>query len=538
MAWEDQPTDRCDHGEEIFHVTDGRYDLESLGRFQGAGIDVSEAPGIAHYPTSIVERKQAPRSDWSEMGEREHFVQLYETDAFLLTSLCGYIGAGLRAGDACIVVATQGVREGLEERLRADGVDVAAALTRGQYIALDAAEMLSTFMVLGAPEPGRFAQVFGEIIRQATEGRRRVRVFGEMVALLWTEGNHAGAIRLEELWNDLHGAHRFSLFCGYPMRIVGGEALAEALGAMCGAHTRVIPAESYAALASPEDRLRAIVLLQQKAQSLEAEIAERKRIEESLRESEAALHRALYLRDEFLSAISHDLKTPLTVLKGQAQMLRRRATRGALGEDTILAGLEQIESKSRQMAELIDELLDVTRLSAGEELQLDRRMVDLVALTRNVATDHAELTNHHRVVILSEEPDLIGSWDRLRLARVIENLVSNAIKYSPRGGDITVTLIREKSPEGDYAVLAVQDWGMGIAEDDLPCIFERFYRGKNAGSAMAGAGLGLAGVRQIVEQHGGTIAVDSREGVGSTFTVRLPLEMPHSDPRGTTHRTA
>jgi len=104
--------------------------------------------------------------------------------------------------------------------------------------------------------------------------------------------------------------------------------------------------------------------------------------------------------------------------------------------------------------------------------------------------------------------------------RVLGNLVSNALAYSPRGGAVTVTVDRERD---EWAILQVSDHGLGIPATDLPHIFERFHRGGNVAGRIAGSGIGLAAVRQIVEQHGGTITVESREGKGSTFTVRLPL---------------
>jgi two-component system sensor histidine kinase BaeS len=112
----------------------------------------------------------------------------------------------------------------------------------------------------------------------------------------------------------------------------------------------------------------------------------------------------------------------------------------------------------------------------------------------------------------------------MHLQRVVENLVSNGIKYSPPGSEITVTLAAAKTPEGDCALLTVRDHGIGIVDDDLPHIFNWFYRGKNARAGTIGSGLGLAGVRQIVEQHGGTITVTSQVGIGSTFSICLPLD--------------
>ncbi len=232
-------------------------------------------------------RKLAPRLQWSEMDASEHFVQFYETDEFLLDSVSGFIGAGLGAGAACIVIATKSHREGLEERLQATGLDLAVASARGTYLALDAGETLSMFMMDGLPEPARFSEVIGSLIEQAVKGRRRVRIFGEMVAQLWTEGNQLAAIRLEALWNELyHTTHSFSLFCAYPIHGFAGEGYGEQFTEICQQHSHVIPDESYTLLASPEERLRAVTLLQQKALSLEAEIAERKATEERLRNSE------------------------------------------------------------------------------------------------------------------------------------------------------------------------------------------------------------------------------------------------------------
>ena len=257
--------------------------------------------------TTTTARGIAPLSDWSEMGESEHFVQFYETDGFLLDSLGGFISTGLGAGDGCIVVATKAHREGLEERLRASGLDVAAASACGQFISLDASETLSKFVVDGSLQPELFAEVLGGLIAPAVEGHRRVRIFGEMVALLWAEGDYVAAIRLEELWNELGKTHAFSLFCSYPMSGFGGEALAEPLGHVCAGHSRVIPAESYTALAGPEERLRAIALLQQKARSLQAEVAERKQAEDALR----AVKEELELQVEDLRRL-HEMSLSLT----------------------------------------------------------------------------------------------------------------------------------------------------------------------------------------------------------------------------------
>ncbi|MCW3054070.1 MAG: sensor protein [Chthonomonadales bacterium] len=233
--------------------------------------------------------RSAPTLDWRGMNASDHFVQFYEQDASLVEAVSGFITAGLETGESCIVIATQEHREEIETKLKARGLDLAAASVHGQLVLLDAAETLSEFMREGSPEPQRFQETVGRVIAQATQGGRCVRAFGEMVALLWSEGNQTAAIRLEELWNELAQSQIFCLFCAYSMESLGGEALAESFKQVCACHTKVIPAESYAALDSPNDRLKEISLLQQRAGSLEAEIAQRKEAEQALVRSERDL---------------------------------------------------------------------------------------------------------------------------------------------------------------------------------------------------------------------------------------------------------
>jgi signal transduction histidine kinase len=121
-------------------------------------------------------------------------------------------------------------------------------------------------------------------------------------------------------------------------------------------------------------------------------------------------------------------------------------------------------------------------------------------------------------------PTVEAIVDEARMHRVLANLLTNAVKYSPGGGMVRVTLNTTDGPDGSCAVVAVRDEGVGIPRDDLPHIFDRYHRGANAVGRFAGAGLGLASARELVELHGGSIAVESEEGKGSTFVVRLPLD--------------
>ncbi|GAC1465782.1 MAG: hypothetical protein NVS2B16_07640 [Chloroflexota bacterium] len=232
-------------------------------------------------------------------------------------------------------------------------------------------------------------------------------------------------------------------------------------------------------------------------------------------------------KDNFLSAAAHDLKTPLASIKGLAQILSRRAARsGAIDLPSLIDGLKQIDTTATRMASLVTELLDVTRLQMDRPLDLNPHTADLVALTREAVTEQQRGTESHRLILQTSESELVGTWDGARLTRVLTNLLSNAIKFSPAGGLVRVTLERAEGEAGTEAVLSVTDEGLGIPEADIPHIFERFYRAGNVKSQISGTGIGLAGSQRIVEQHGGTIAVESREGSGSTFTVRLPLAIP------------
>lgn len=235
---------------------------------------------------------------------------------------------------------------------------------------------------------------------------------------------------------------------------------------------------------------------------------------------------AVRIRGEFASMASHDLKTPLTVIKGQAKLLQRRAGRiDAPDAKRIVDGLETIDQTTTKMAGIIDELLDVAQLEMGRRLELSPQPTDLAGLTRGVAAAlaHDEL---HPIRVEATLPDLVGPWDPVRLERVVDNLLANAIKYSPGGGEIVVSLGREEGPLGEEAVLRVSDSGVGIPSDELPRVFERFFRARNVVGRIAGTGIGLAGVRQIVEEHGGTVALTSEEGVGTTVVVRLPRSEP------------
>jgi excisionase family DNA binding protein/PAS domain S-box-containing protein len=232
-------------------------------------------------------------------------------------------------------------------------------------------------------------------------------------------------------------------------------------------------------------------------------------------------------REAFLSAAAHDLKTPLASILGQTHLAQMRvAGLGAAQGAPVAASLAKIDVAARRMVRLVEAMGDVTHVGLGGALDLDRQPTDLDALVHAAVDGVRGLSPHEiRVEIAEAASALHGQVDAGRMERVVANLLDNAVKYAPDGGPITVRLTRGHGAAPE-AVIAVQDQGVGIPEADLPHVFERFRRGGNAVGHFGGTGIGLASVRGIVEQHGGTVAVESQEGVGSTLTVRLPLDPP------------
>ncbi|HUG15518.1 MAG TPA: ATP-binding protein [Thermomicrobiales bacterium] len=223
------------------------------------------------------------------------------------------------------------------------------------------------------------------------------------------------------------------------------------------------------------------------------------------------------MQREFMTIVTHDLKSPLTSIKGFAQLMQRRR----MYSD---AAVNAIVGQSQHLERLINDLLDAARLEAGRS-ELRREQVDLTALARTVAGYSQALTRGHVIRVELPAGELRGHWDGDRVSQVIQNLLSNAISYSPAGGDIVVT-VGESSASGGRreAFVAIQDSGIGIPPSALERIFERFYRHDSEHSGSRGLGLGLYISRSLVEAHGGRITVSSEPGSGSTFRFTLPVE--------------
>jgi PAS domain S-box-containing protein len=257
------------------------------------------------------------------------------------------------------------------------------------------------------------------------------------------------------------------------------------------------------------------------------DISERKRAEierEQLlaREQEARrlAEEAVRLRDEFLSVAAHELKTPLTSLLGNIQLMQRRALRDGDLPEPAQRSLRVANDQAARLNRMVLALLDVSRIEQGQ-LSIERAPLDLCDLVRRVVDECRLAAEGRSIELICPTGPLMVAGDALRLEQVLQNLIQNAVKYSPAEKPIVV----EVELRGARACIAVRDQGMGIPREAVPRLFQRFYRASNAEEQyISGLGIGLYVVKEIVSLHGGEVSVESAEGAGSTFTVCLPLQ--------------
>ena len=236
-----------------------------------------------------------------------------------------------------------------------------------------------------------------------------------------------------------------------------------------------------------------------------------------------ALKEAEYLKDEFLGIVAHELRTPLAALKGFADMLlvQTARKRGQALSAWQQEALQEIELATSRLVDLTEELLDLTRLQAGR-LLLQRTPTNMIPLVQRITTMLQQTTTWHQLEVRTTHSSLVANIDPGRIEQVLTNLIGNAIKYSPQGGTVTITVLEETAARA--IGISVQDSGIGIPKHQHALIFGRFMRADNALAwGISGTGLGLYICRELVEQLGGHLWFESEEGTGSTFFLTLPI---------------
>jgi signal transduction histidine kinase len=440
-----------------------------------------------------------------------HAVHFYEEDSSLLDSVSQIIGTALVTGDIAVVVATAAHREGIAKRLKARGLDLEMITRLGRYYSLDAAETLSAFMVNGVPDATLFSSFTGNFlssIQSANVDSKRLVLFGEMVNLLMSDGNFDAGLQLEQLWNDLARTHTFQLHCAYLMKDFGREGQNQSFLNVCDAHSHVIPTENYTALASENERLRHISLLQQRAQTAESEAAARLRAEEALRRSEK--HAAT---GRLAAAIAHEINNPLETISNAIYLARSSSP-----EDVSMY-LKMADEELARVAQITKHTLGFYRETASPGIVKVSTLLDdiLNLYIRKLQAKNISIRKEYR-----SELEVWGLEGELR--QVFANQIANAIYAMPQNGCLTIRIRRSKSwSNGQRSGTAVSliDTGSGISSELLDKIFDPFFTTKQD----VGNGLGLWITNDIVARHSGSIRVKSttRTGAsGTIFTTFLP----------------
>jgi signal transduction histidine kinase len=487
------------------------------------------APEPVRIATNSVTRRRRTEQARELVGHG-HSVQFYEDDRFLIESVVDFFAVGLVDGLGAVAVATEEHTAQILRGLHEKGFDVERSRTNGQLTLIDAEELLSSFMVGNLPDAGRFRWAMDGVLGSharfgdGARERRPVLAFGEMVDLLCRAGNLDGAIRLEELWNELAETYTFSLLCAYSLGNFSEDTHDAALRAICNQHTHVLPTERYMRV-DDGARLREIALLQQRALALETELQRRRELEAELRDALRAAQAASRAKSDFLTVMSHELRTPLNAIGGHVQLLEM-GLHGSL-TDAQREALERVQRSQRHLLAMINDLLNLAECDAGRvryaivHHAVAPALETVVALLAPLATTSG--------VALTVRPPVPGDEslevqaDPEKLQQIMTNVVGNAIKFSTHGSRIIVEAGRCPT-DASLVEMRVHDTGIGMPAGQLASIFEPFVQlGVPVHGQRTGVGLGLSISRMLARGMGGDLTAESEVGAGSTLTLTLPL---------------
>lgn len=247
--------------------------------------------------------------------------------------------------------------------------------------------------------------------------------------------------------------------------------------------------------------------------------SQRRQYEREILLARKKAEQALRLRDQFLSLASHELKTPLTAILGNIQLLQRRIANATSVSDRDRRTVDIINSQTQRLNQMVLTLLDTSRIESGQ-LSILRASVDLHALINRIIDETRATLEGRKIHVEYVSEMVVIQGDELRLEQALQNLFQNAFKYSAVDRPVYVQIRKLAT----YVEVAITDQGIGIPQTAIPHLFDRYYRATNVEhGGVSGMGIGLYVVKEIIELHGGSVRVESREGQGSTFTVRLPM---------------
>ncbi len=499
--------------------------------------------GFADWPAGPA---AAQRSGDASHPGHDHAVQFYESPEYLSAVVADFVIDGLARGDSAVIIATGKHAADFSRALRDRGVDVEAVRKAARLTLLPASETLSRFMTAAVPDTRAFDSFIGKVINRARRASTSgaVRAYGEMVDVLWRVGNREGAIALEQLWNGLEHRGAFSLLCAYSLKRFSHANDFEQFRRICDQHSRVLPSENFSTR-DEAGRMLEVALLQQRAKALESELADRAALTEELRqtaqreresrsiaererleaeraraEAEAArrvAEEANRAKGDFLAVMSHELRTPLNAIGGYTELIEL-GIHGPVTPEQREA-LDRVQRSKRLLLGLINQVLNYARIETGA---VRYEMGDVV-LDEVLVNCGSIIAPQLRAQGLAFRYSGCDKWltvraDQEKLEQVILNLLANAVKFTERGGTVSVDV--DATPS--HATIRVRDTGIGIARDRLGLIFDPFVQvDAQYTRTRDGVGLGLAISRDLTSGMDGELTVSSEVGKGSEFAVTL-----------------
>ncbi len=459
-----------------------------------------------------------------------HAVQFYDREEFILKEIQKFISAGWQQKEGVLAVLRKNRLDKLVQALSVNGAEaLSSAIQNGQIQLIAAEELMPSIFKEEQIDSEVFQLKIGKRLSDLQDGFGRIRVYGEIVDILWCQGKKEMALAVENEWQELSKTYDFTLLCGYSLTGFSKAKDMPDFVRVCGRHQKIFPSESYSELRDEETKQGFIADLQQKANSLANELEDRKMVEaelslmaSDLTQAKELAERANRAKSEFLANMSHEIRTPLSAIVGFAELLQNPNQSASDRQECITAILRN----GRHLHQLVNDILDLSKVES-KKFELSVSNFDFANFLKEIELFHRPLARskglRFRVLTSGKLPAQIET-DPVRLRQILINIIGNAIKFTQKG---TVTLLvkyrASRSNATGFLVFDIIDTGCGIPESEKGRLFEPFVQIDSSNTRnYGGTGLGLALSRKLARLLGGNLRlVKSALREGTTFSVRV-----------------